>query len=153
MYRLIIIFVSLAMIFSCSNTTESEDNFIQIKTDNEAYIADTSTVIYLDVSNEGQEAVYYLCKTGLTLNEYEGDILTNSWAFDERALCYKPESIEPNSSHTFDVGFFEWKNFPDAKFDATVKYKFKIELYKDNKLKNVVDSEKQVSNFFKITKK
>lgn len=149
MYRSLMFFFIFVISFSCSNNDNSEEYLVRYETDKNSYAADTSTTIYLYVSNEGEFPVYYLCKGVITLNEYENGNLNNWWTVNGFEYC-GVSTMSPNSSFTIDLTFLKWKDLPNTKFNETVVYKLDFHLYKDNNVKQPLNAEDHISNYFKI---
>ena len=149
MASIIILFIFLIN-FACSNFEESPQYFIRLETDNNIYSADSTTTIYLKVSNNGSDPVYFLCKGVILLEEYEDGTLNNYWTVHDFEYCNSSTPIQPNSVHTWDLTFLNWKVLPDAKFNENVLYKLYFDLYTDKNLKNPMNVDDQISNYFKI---
>ena len=149
MFRSIIILALFLINFACTNSDDSQQYLVRLDTDKNSYAADTSTTIYLYVSNEGELPVYYLCKGVIMLYECENGNINKSWTVNGFEYC-GVSTMSPNSSFTIDLTFLKWMDLPGAKFNDNVIYKFNFQLFKDNNAKEPLNDENQISNYFKI---
>ena len=150
MNRLIIILSLFVINFACTDLDESQQYLIHLETDQSIYSADSTTIIHLNVSNNGESPVYFICKGVIVLEEYENGTRNAHWTVSGFEYCGSINPIDPNTTHTWDLSFLAWSEMPDAKFNESVSYKFYFDLYTDNNLKNPMNNDDQKANYFKI---
>jgi hypothetical protein len=136
--------------FGCSNNDYLEDYLIKLQTDKSTYIADSSTTIYLNVSNMGRSTVYYVCHGEIILQEYENGNLNNRWMVSGFSYCLSRNPISPDSLVSYYFTLKPWEKFSDAIFNEEVRYKFYFYLFKGKSLEHPLDDDDQISNYFKI---
>jgi len=150
MYRFLIILSLFIVNFACTDSDDSPQYLIQLETDQNIYSADSTTIIHLNVSNNGKSSVYFICKGVIVLEEYENGTLNAHWTVNGFEYCGSINPIEPNTTSTWDLTFLARSEMSDAKFNESVLYKLYFDLYTDNNLKNPMNTDDQRANYFKI---
>ena len=146
----IVIFSLIVIYYACTDSNDSQEYLIRLETDQNIYSADSTTIIHLNVSNNGKSPVYFLCKGVIVLEEYENGALNDNWPVNGREYCGSINPINPNTTQTWDLTFLSRSDLPDAKFNENVFYKLYFDLYTDNNLKNPMNIDDQRANYFKI---
>ncbi|MFA5670288.1 MAG: hypothetical protein WC967_13680 [Balneolaceae bacterium] len=137
----------------CSLLNSKSETQIKLKTDQNSYIADTSSVIKLTVTNNTDNPVYFVCTGQIYLEELNGKNVEHSWMVHGFEKCLSRNPIEENKPVTFDISFNsiflrDW--FSTAQFDKNVDYRLRMDLYKTEEIDQLISEKNRVSNTFEI---
>ena len=110
------------------------DGVVQIRTNQDAYVLDTTTVVRLTIRNGRDIRLHYNCGIGVFLEEWSGDRMTGEWYAYPAPECLAPGVIAPGSTRTIDLpfepSFVLLSPFLDGiRLDSTVQYRFRPELF------------------------
>jgi hypothetical protein len=157
----LIVWVLLAA--SACEVFGSGDYFdVELVTDKSAYIADSTEVIRLSLTNRSERPVHYICGIGFSLEELDGSTVTKSWAVRFSCQSLHPGIISAGEELTFEISFSsinsriardERMDQGEAWFDSSVDYRLKAEgLYtaKYGSEDQLLPTAQRVSNRFKI---
>ena len=151
----VLLFLSVALGGGCS-LLEQEDGYSQqLKTDQGEYVADSSTTLRVTVTNTGERAVYYVCNGTIYLEALSGGEVTDSWKVHGFAECLRRTPIEPGSSATFTVSPFSSTGKLGVKIANLPKrsrYRLQMELYRSEKIDQLIAREARLSNTFTVTR-
>jgi hypothetical protein len=126
---------------------------VQLKTDRSSYAPDTSTTIRLTATNRYNDSVYYICAGDVFLEELRGGEPVNTWKVHGHEECLARSPIAPDASRTFDMPFKE--SYPlsfidEARFDESVRYRFRLQLYESKEVERLLDKSDRLSNTIAI---
>jgi len=132
------------------------ENVVGLFPDQACYILGSSPIANLEISNDTDSPVYYVCTGQIYLEELRLKGLRGSWLVHGFEECYTPTSVDQAGTEIFEIdlkSLFESGLLAGATFDETVSYRFKMELYKDELFKNILDEDQCISAEFQIMQK
>lgn len=126
---------------------------VRLETDEDSYTVKPSTLVVLTVKNNFRAPVYYICTGQIYLDEMEGGDVVDSWQVHGFEECGFRVPIESGESETFEISFEESLAsdlLESAKFDETVRYRLRFDLFETDDVDQLLDKNDRVSNIFKI---
>lgn len=149
-----ILFFVISFTYGCSLLgLNKEDGSVKLETNQDSYSVDSDTVIQMTVTNNYENTIYFICTGQIYLEELAGGMLTNSWFVHGFEQCLHRNPVEGNQSVTFEIPFessLSSERLPDARFDESRDYRLRMDLYKTEKVKKLIDRGDRLSNRFKI---
>ncbi len=138
------------------NESDNNDTLppdIEITTDADYYLLDSTLTVLIDVTNYKADSVYYLCYGQIYLDELEDDQVVNSWMVHGSEYCYLPVPIGPDSTARWEITLTH--NFPVnsngyPQFVDSVSYRFRVDLYANFELDSLIDESERISPEVKI---
>lgn len=156
--------VLLCLVAGCSSVGSEDDGFdVELLTDRSAYIADSTEVIRLSLTNRSEAPLHYICEIGISLEELDGGAVMKEWGV--RGICESlaPGSIPAGGKRTFELSFRgindqirsidEYTDYGEARFDRSIDYRLVIpNLYAEpgDDAEHLLPLADRVSNLFKI---
>ena len=150
-----IIAVATLSIAGCQ-LTDARDLFeVELRTDKEFYIADTSTTIILSVTNKSEDPVFFICTGQIFLEEIDDGQVIGTWMVHGFEKCGFPVPIEANVTMIFDFQFYVVDEFglgqlEEASYSESVRYRFRMDLFMDKEFDQPLDEEDRLSDQFII---
>jgi len=149
------------MATGCEVFGSTDDFDVELLTDKSAYIADSTEVIRLSLTNRpGSRPVYYECTLEIDLEEIDGGIVTKTWWMNGGEQCLRPNWISARGEvHTWNMPFSRisarnrnYQDIGEARFDKSVDYQIKVYLYNNESedADRLIPLSERVSNRFKI---
>ena len=137
----------------CQLTNAGDLIEVELRTDKEFYIADTSTTIVLSVTNMSDDPVYFICTGQIYLEELDDGQVIGSWMVHGFEKCGGPTPIEANVTNVFDFRFADGSilgQLEEARFSENVRYRFRMDLFMDREFDHPLDDEDRTSDLFSI---
>ncbi len=151
-----LLILSVLLASGCELFSEGE-GILLIKTDRDAYAVDSSTVVQLRITNDLTVPLHYTCTIDIWLEEWNGSEIVYSWPVDGFHECAAPGSVLPQTSRTWAWPLLrQLRNLPSEprpRFDDTVQYRFKTELYGRLSTGRSLTEEEARSNVFTIIRR
>ena len=140
-------------ITNCSLFDEEKIVNVEIVTDKSSYALDSTTVISVNVTNQSDIPIYYICTCQIYLEELENNQVINSWMVNGFEECLAPVSIEVDETETFEIDIYHLNEsgfIDNASFNETVNYRFKLDLFEDSSFDKILDNNDRISNTITI---
>lgn len=130
---------------------DSDEIDIQIQTDQSNYQIDSTETIGVDVTNNSDNTIYYICTGQIYLEEISNGQTTNSWMVHGFEECYSPGPIEVDETRSFEIDlYWIWSNgfLDDLTLSSEVMYRLRFDLYEDSDFENMISGSEVLSNNF-----
>lgn len=145
----------LAISASSCGFLSDEGYDAEVRTDKQAYIPTPGGGITLTVTNRSSGSLYFVCTGLVDLQQLEGGRITQSWYVSGAEQC-GVVTLEAGESAVREYPFDKESNLlsiPDAKYDRSVRYRFRFQLFKDRDGRTrPIDEHLQYSNEFSMVK-
>ena len=143
-----IIAVATLSLAGCQLTDAGDLIEVELRTDKEFYIADTSTTIILSVTNKSEDPVFFICTGQIFLEELDVGQVIGTWMVHGFERCLSPVPIEADVTEVFDL--FGLGRIEEASYSESVRYRFRMDLFMDREFNQPLDEEDRLSDQFII---
>lgn len=152
--KYMILFFVIGFTYGCNLLSiHNEDDKVKLETNRDSYMADSDTVIQMTVTNNYDNAIYYICTGQVSLEELAVGMVIDSWLVHGFEQCLHRNPVKVNQSVTFEIPFessLSPGRLKNGRFDESVDYRLRMDLYETEEVKQLIDKEDRLSNRFKI---
>lgn len=141
----------VAFVWSACDSTDDRYEDVTIRTDREVYDAMPPFSVTLTIENVGDESVYLGCGGGIGLEEWIDGKLNRASTIVQLE-CGGIDEIAPGSDFVRKTGFSTdvLEGGPTPASSDEVRYRFRVVIFQDGRLRQPIDLESQRSNEFEV---
>ncbi len=155
-----LLFLAGLLLSGCELFHEESDGLVQVRTDKDAYVFDSTMVVHLKMMNGRATRLYYTCNISIIMEEWSGDQKTGEWYVVLPLECGATGIVAPKSIVTEEIPLeqeLSWimRRSDTIRLDRSVRYRFRPVVYLDNKTsaRRPLDYEELRSNAVTIIRK
>ena len=156
----IIIAVATLSVAGCQPTDALDLIEVELRTDKEFYVADSSTTIILSVMNKSEDPVFFICTGQIYLEELDDGQVIGTWQVHGFEKCGGFFPIDADVTMIFDFQFYVVDEFgleqfslgqlEEASFSDSVRYRFRMNLFINTEFAQFLNEEDRLSNRISI---